>query len=195
MAYNLELIDSIDRESISALAGEDVITTSDLLARCRSVATRRQLAHAIGVDEARLRKWVALADLSRIVGLPLEMTKLLYAAGIDSTRRLGVREPDSLVASLAWANEYLELRLVPPDSGTAAAWISHARQLAEVGAPERLAIGTKPTLGVPGWRERLLDVAPVGSLAAAEDTAPSQDAGSDDSAVDEWDDLSTTKGR
>jgi CBS domain-containing protein len=77
-----------------------LVTTKDLLKRCRSPVARESYANEIGIDTYLLMKWTKMADLMRIEGIGQQFAELLMLVGIESTKTLAKSDPESIIEPL-----------------------------------------------------------------------------------------------
>ncbi len=77
-----------------------LVTTKDLLKRCRSQVARESYADEIGVDPFLLYRWTKMADLMRVEGIGQQFAELLMLSGIDSIKELSKIDPKSILKPL-----------------------------------------------------------------------------------------------
>ena len=106
-----------------------ISTTADLLERCRDLAGRREVAAETKLRQARLLKWVNMADLMRISGVGGEYAELLEAAGVNTVKDLRRRNAENLTTKIRVTNERLKRIRVPPTEKMVANWVEQAKTL------------------------------------------------------------------
>lgn len=77
-----------------------LVTTKDLLKRCRTKIARESYAKELGVDPYLLSKWTRMADLMRIEGIGQQFAELLVLAGVDSVKKLAKSDPENILEPL-----------------------------------------------------------------------------------------------
>jgi CBS domain-containing protein len=77
-----------------------LVTTKDLLKRCRTDVARESYAKEMDIDPFLLLKWTKMADLMRVEGIGQQSAELLMLAGIDSMKKLARSEPLKLLEPL-----------------------------------------------------------------------------------------------
>jgi predicted flap endonuclease-1-like 5' DNA nuclease len=106
--------------------------TDTLLAKGATKAGRKALASATGVTEAKILKFVNMADLYRVKGIGSEYSELLEAAGVDTVPELAQRNAANLTAAMLKVNEAKKLTRRPPAESEVARWIEQAKGLPRV---------------------------------------------------------------
>lgn len=129
MDRKIEAIDGIGPAYAGRLRTAGILQTNHLLEKGRTAQDRRTLAQQCGVDEAQLRKWVAMCDLSRIKGVGGQYAELLEAAGVTTVKKMANRTAISLMDGMRTANaEQRRVRQIPNEKSVSD-WIAQARQL------------------------------------------------------------------
>jgi predicted flap endonuclease-1-like 5' DNA nuclease len=106
--------------------------TDTLLEKGATKAGRKALAEATGVSEAKILKFVNMADLYRIKGVGSEYSELLEAAGVDTVPELAQRNAANLTAAMLKVNEEKKLTRRPPAESEVARWIAQAKEMPRV---------------------------------------------------------------
>jgi predicted flap endonuclease-1-like 5' DNA nuclease len=103
--------------------------TDDLLTACRNAKSLAELAEAVQVDKAYLKRMVQRADLERIRGIGDAYIALLEEAGVRSAADLAAAAPDELRGRLTQVNA--EKRLVGriPAPAMVNGWVKRAQYL------------------------------------------------------------------
>ena len=97
MSHKITDIEGISTEHARKLEKAGITTTEHLLAKAQELKARGQLALETGIAEKYLARWAAMADLMRVKGIGHAYSDLLFAAGVDSTRKLLAMTPEELV--------------------------------------------------------------------------------------------------
>ncbi len=98
--YLLSEVKSIRGQFDRNLRRSGLVTTKDLLKRCRTPIARESYAKEMGVDPYLLFKWTKMADLMRLEGIGQQLAELLILVGIDSVKKLAGSDPDRIVEPL-----------------------------------------------------------------------------------------------
>jgi predicted flap endonuclease-1-like 5' DNA nuclease len=106
--------------------------TDTLLEKGATKAGRKALAEATGVAEAKILKFVNMADLYRVKGIGSEYSELLEAAGVDTVPELAQRNAANLTAAMLKVNGEKKLTRRPPAESEVARWIAQAKDLPRV---------------------------------------------------------------
>ena len=130
MAYKINEIEGIGSVMTEKLGKASINTVEDLLEAGASKPDRKKLAEATGIDEAKILKWVNMADLFRVKGIGEQYTELLEAAGVDTVKELRTRNAANLHAKIAEVNEVKKLTRAIPALKTVEGWIEFASTLA-----------------------------------------------------------------
>jgi CBS domain-containing protein len=77
-----------------------LITTKDLLKRCRTPTARNSYSKEIGIDTYLLYKWTKMADLMRLEGVGQQLAELFVLAGVDSMKTLAQSKPEEIMEPL-----------------------------------------------------------------------------------------------
>ncbi len=123
-----------DIEGIGPVIAENmqaagIRTTDDLLARAATAQGRTVMGEALGLDAARLLRFVNHADLMRVKGIGSEYSELLEAAGVDTVPELARRKADNLQAKLAEINNTRKLVRQMASASQVESWIEQAKAL------------------------------------------------------------------
>lgn len=125
--YNIAEIEGIGSGFAAKLQAAGIGTTAALLEACKDAKGRKAIAEKTGIGEARLLKWVNMADLMRIEGVDHQCAELLEAAGVDTVKELKGRNAANLAAKVAEVNGKRKLTRTPPDETQIAGWIAQAK--------------------------------------------------------------------
>ena len=98
--YILSEIKGISGTFDDELRRSGIVTTKDLLDRCRTPVARNAYAEEIGIDPMLLFRWTKMADLMRIEGIGQQMAELLMLSGIDSVKKLSLTKPEDIIEAL-----------------------------------------------------------------------------------------------
>ncbi|MGB3692545.1 MAG: DUF4332 domain-containing protein [Spirulinaceae cyanobacterium] len=128
MAHQIEDIDGITPFYVSQLEKANINTVEELLEKGKSVAGRRELSQAAGIEEGMIFRWLHLADLIQIKGVGGEYSKLLEASGVDSVEKLGQVSPNDLYEEILRVNEQLTIVKLLPSFEQIINWISQAKE-------------------------------------------------------------------
>ena len=79
-------------------------TVESLLDWGATAKGRKDIATRTGIEEAKILKWVNMADLYRIKGIGSEYSELLEAAGVDTVVELSKRVGANLFAKMEEIN-------------------------------------------------------------------------------------------
>lgn len=129
MAYKINEIEGIGPVMAEKLGKASISTVEDLLEAGASKPGRKNLAEATGIDEAKILKWVNMADLFRVKGIGEQYTELLEAAGVDTVKELHTRNAANLCAKMAEVNDVKKLTRAIPALKTVEGWIEFASTL------------------------------------------------------------------
>ncbi|UCG68272.1 MAG: DUF4332 domain-containing protein [Thermoplasmata archaeon] len=77
-----------------------LVTTKDLLKRCRNPSARNAYAKEMDLDPYLLLKWTRMADLMRIEGIGQQFAELLVFVGVDSLKTLAGSDPKHIIDPL-----------------------------------------------------------------------------------------------
>ncbi|HZM26891.1 MAG TPA: DUF4332 domain-containing protein [Gemmatimonadales bacterium] len=97
MSHKITDIEGISTEHARKLEKAGVTTTEHLLAKAFQLKARGKLALDSGIAEKYLARWTAIADLMRVKGIGPAYSELLFAAGMDSSRKLLTVTPGELI--------------------------------------------------------------------------------------------------
>jgi len=90
---------------------------------------RQELSEATGISEKLLLKWINMADLCRVHGIGGQYAELLECAGVDTVKELAQRNPESLAAKIAEANEQRKVVRQVPGLKIVNSWVTQAKTL------------------------------------------------------------------
>jgi hypothetical protein len=117
--------DSTARRLEASLATDEAMR--DLFEKCATPDGRAEIAEETGISPRALLEWARRVDLLRVVQ-DEEMAGLLEAAGIDSIRELGARNPANLHTRLLEVNEQRQLVREAPPLAEIEGWIRQAKR-------------------------------------------------------------------
>ena len=129
MSYPLTDIEGIDDDVARMLKSAGVRSSIGLLDKASTLRGRKALAAKTGIGEKQLLCWANMADRMRIRGVRREYAELLSAAGVDTIKELGHRNPQKLAQAMRAANDKRKLVRLLPSEKAVTRWIAHARQL------------------------------------------------------------------
>ncbi len=127
--YKIDKIEGIGPKFAEKLIKAGVTHTAHLLEKGGSAKGRKTLATDSGIEEAKILKWVNMADLMRIKGVGEEFSELLEAAGVDTVKELRTRKADNLTAKMVEVNAAKKLCKRNPAAKEVTRWIDHAKTL------------------------------------------------------------------
>jgi hypothetical protein len=112
------------------LAASGIETTQQLLRNCRNTTQQQALAARLHVRLLQLKKWVALADLSRIPNVGCHFCGLLLHSGVGSVVQLSQLSAAQLHRQLLRLHvATLQRQDLCPNVDDVAVWIQQARHL------------------------------------------------------------------
>jgi predicted flap endonuclease-1-like 5' DNA nuclease len=126
---DITAIEGIGDAYAAKLRGMGISSTELLLQRGNSPKSREEIAHATGINDALILRWVNHADLIRIKGVASEYSELLEAAGVDTVPELARRNPGNLHQALVDANTVKKLVRQTPSVQQVTAWVDEANKL------------------------------------------------------------------
>lgn len=128
---NVTSIEGIAATSAKKLEKAGITTVAQLLEACKDKRSRKKVADATGLSEAKILKWTNHADLCRISGVAGQYAELLEAAGIDSVKELARRKPQSVFDKLVETNSGRKKPLVnqTPALSRIENWVEQAKEL------------------------------------------------------------------
>lgn len=129
MPYKIIDIEGIGETYGAKLNKEGIMTTTDLLERCGTKASRKELAAATHLPESLILTWVNHSDLMRIKGIGAQFSELLEAAGVDSVPELKNRNAANLHQKLVAVNDEFGLSGKVPSEKELEAMIEEAHNL------------------------------------------------------------------
>lgn len=127
--HKIEDVEGIGPATGAKFVAAGVKDTDGLLAQGASAAERKALAAATGLTEAKILKFVNMADLYRVKGIGSEFSELLEAAGVDTVPELAQRSAANLAAAMAKVNEEKKLTRRTPAESEVARWVEFAKTL------------------------------------------------------------------
>ena len=127
--YKIEEVEGIGQVIGKKLRAAGIKDTDPLLAGCRTIKERKDLAQKSGLTEAQMLKFANLVDLFRISGVGSEFAELLEAAGVDTVAELARRNAANLAKALAEANEKKKLTRRVPSGSEVSKWVEQAKSL------------------------------------------------------------------
>ncbi|MDL2223999.1 DUF4332 domain-containing protein [Bacteroidales bacterium OttesenSCG-928-M06] len=130
--YKIEEIEGIGPVLGEKCRQAGVTTTDKLLEVGAKKKGRKELAEATGISEAKILKFVNMADLFRITGVGQEFSELLEAAGVDTVPELAQRRPDNLTAKMEEVNAEKKLTRRTPSLAEVEKWVAEAKTLPRV---------------------------------------------------------------
>jgi len=129
MSYPIADIEGLAPEAAAALKTAGIRTTGKLLELAKDTRGRKALAARTGLAERKLLALANAADRLRIRGLGKDYAALLQAAGVETVRELGYRNPQRLAQAMAAANAQRKLVRQLPSDHQIVRWIDTARTL------------------------------------------------------------------
>lgn len=113
----------------SALRDAGVESVEKLLELCCDKKGRATISSRTQIAEARILKWVNMADLFRIKGIASQYAELLEGAGVDTVKELRNRNAENLADKMNEVNtEKMLVRRTPP-LAVVRSWIEQAKEL------------------------------------------------------------------
>jgi predicted flap endonuclease-1-like 5' DNA nuclease len=109
-----------------------VHTEEELLDRCTTPRSRKELAESAGLSEKLVLKWANRADLVRVKGIGAEYADLLEVAGVDTVPELAQRNPANLHAKMVEVNAAKSLVRQVPVVSQIEDWVSQAKELPRI---------------------------------------------------------------
>lgn len=129
MSYPIADIEGLEPEAAATLKAAGIRTTGKLLELAKDIRGRKALAARTGIAERKLLALANAADRLRIRGLGKDYAALLQAAGVETVRELGYRNPQRLAQAMAAANAQRKLVRQLPSDHQIVRWIDTARTL------------------------------------------------------------------
>lgn len=129
MTYSLTEIDGLTPTAATKLRSAGIRSTAALLEAAKSVKGRKLLSGKTGISEQQLLDWANAADAMRIPGVGKTKVVLLRAAGVNTVRELGYRNPERLAEAMCRANETRKLLRARLTTDSVGRMIEHARKL------------------------------------------------------------------
>lgn len=132
MATPISKIEGIGPVLSEKLTAAKVSTIEALLEAGATRKGRADLAKATGIDEAKILKFVNMADLFRLKGVGEEYAELLEAAGVDTVNELKNRVPANLHKKISEVNSEKSLVRQLPSESQVEDWVNQAKELPAV---------------------------------------------------------------
>jgi hypothetical protein len=129
MTYPLSAIDGLTAHFASKLKSLGIRTAEALLEATRTAKGRKGLSAKTGIGEQQLLEWANFSDHMRIPGMGKAKIGLIRAAGVNTVRELGLRNPARLAQSMKEANTRRKLVRVLPSEKSVEQLIERARKL------------------------------------------------------------------
>ena len=127
MVYRISEIEGVGLNHAQKLEKAGITTTEHLLEKSRDTQARTRLAASTGISDVLLNKWVAMADLMRVKGIGKQYSELLFAAGVDSAKRLRESKPDELLRKMVEQNKAQRLSGSIPKLTNVEQWMNELR--------------------------------------------------------------------
>jgi hypothetical protein len=113
-----------------------VYSTDEILLKAATSKGREALAKRTGLPRVTLLTLARRADLLRLDSISPEWVLLLEAAGVKSVADLAHRDGAALREAAAAANAAKKIANPPPDDARLRAWITQAKMLPALLAPD-----------------------------------------------------------
>ena len=127
MFYRISELEGVGLSHALKLEKAGITTTEHLLEKARDAQARTRLAASAGISDVLLNKWVAMADLMRVKGIGKQYSELLFAAGVDSAKRLRESKPDELLRKMVEQNKAQRLSGSIPKLTDVEQWMNELR--------------------------------------------------------------------
>ena len=127
MVYRISEIEGVGLNHAQKFEKAGITTTEHLLEKSRDTQARTRLAASTGIREVLLNKWMAMADLLRVKGIGKHYSELLFAAGVDSTKKLLECKPEELLRKMVEQNKAKKLSGGLPKLTAVEEWVSELR--------------------------------------------------------------------
>ncbi|MGQ4646387.1 DUF4332 domain-containing protein [Lyngbya aestuarii] len=131
MAHYIKEIEGIGSTYASKLAEVGITTVEALREKGASPESIQELVQATEIDEARIIKWINMANLFQINGVGEEYSELLLAAGIESVEQLSNSVSELLYAKMVALNENKHLVRQTPGLSQVEDWINQSKAMQE----------------------------------------------------------------
>ncbi len=128
----LNTIEGIGYVASERLHEIGITSVEALLEAGRTVQSRKELAHHVGVTASRMTGWVNRADLARVKGVGSEYADLLEAAKVHTVPDLANQDATPLHKKLQQINRLKRLVRRVPSQSRIATWIDLAKELPAV---------------------------------------------------------------
>lgn len=129
MGKPVESIEGIGPSMGAALRDAGISSVESLLELCCDKKGRATIAKKTQISEARILKWVNMADLFRVKGIASQYAELLEGAGVDTVKELRNRNAENLAAKMNSVNAEKNLVRRTPSVTIVNSWIEQAREL------------------------------------------------------------------
>ena len=129
MTYPISELEGMTAFAASKLKSQGIRTTDGLLEAARTVKGRKALAAKTGINEQQLLEWANLSDYMRIPGMGKAKIELIRAAGVNTVRELGLRNPSRLAQGMKEANTRRKLVRAMPSEKSVERLVEQARKL------------------------------------------------------------------
>jgi predicted flap endonuclease-1-like 5' DNA nuclease len=129
MGKRIESIEGIGPSMGAALRDAGIGSVEKMLELCCDKKGRVAIANKTQISEARILKWVNMADLFRINGIASQYAELLEGAGVDTVKELRNRNAENLTAKMNSVNAEKNLVRRTPSVTVVNAWIEQAKEL------------------------------------------------------------------
>ena len=127
MFYRISDIEGIGLSHALKLEKARITTTQHLLEKARDPQARARLVDTTGIRDVLISKWVAMADLMQVKGIGRQYSELLFAAGVDSTKKLLESKPDELFRKMVEHNKSQRLSGRVPKLADIEQWMNEMR--------------------------------------------------------------------
>ncbi len=98
------LVGMVDK-NVKALSSHGITSVAELREATSSKKTRESLADELQLEDFVVNKWARMADLLSLDNMTPEMAEFLVYAGINSSKDLATRNPESVAHKLQNLNE------------------------------------------------------------------------------------------
>ena len=127
MFYRISEIEGIGLGHALKLEKAGITSTQHLLEKTRDTQARAQLSGITGIRDVLLNKWAAIADLMRVKGIGKQYSELLFAVGVDGTKKLREAKPDELLRKMVEHNRVRRLSGNVPKLADVEQWMNEVR--------------------------------------------------------------------
>ena len=129
MSLPVQELRGITSSVADALKAQGLTNSESLLEATKTIAQRKQLASAVGVETRVILDLANRADLNRIAGIGGVYSDLLEEAGVDTVKELSHRLPENLHAKITEINQARQLTQRPPTLEQITDFIAQAKSL------------------------------------------------------------------